>query len=65
MMVTDFNRFSARPADRPPSPVAKDNVSSATPKAGTNPVFTDHESTEITIRFKFYQKMPMQPRKWL
>jgi hypothetical protein len=55
-MVTDFNRSSARPADRPPSPVAKDDVSTATPKAGTIPVFTDHESTEIVVRFEFLPK---------
>jgi hypothetical protein len=56
MMVTDFNRFSARSADRPPSPAAEDDVSTATPKAGTAPVFPPHESTEITVRFEFLLK---------
>jgi hypothetical protein len=55
-MVTDLKRVSARSADCPPHPVADDDVSTATPKAGTIPVFIDPELTEITVHFEFLQK---------
>jgi hypothetical protein len=55
-MVTDLKCFSARSADRLPSPIAEDDVSTATPKAGTNPVFTDPELTEIMVHFEFLPK---------
>jgi hypothetical protein len=51
-----FFCFSARSADRPPPPIPKDDVSTATPKAGTVPIFPYHESTEITVCFEFLPK---------
>ena len=55
-MVIDFNRFSARKADRPNPPDTDDAVSTATPKAGTTPTDIDEEKKEIVLRFEFQPK---------
>jgi hypothetical protein len=55
-MVIDFNRFSARPADRPSKSDTEDDASTATPKTGTTPIDLDDEMKEITVRFDFQPK---------
>jgi hypothetical protein len=55
-MVINFNRFSARKADRPTPSDTDDAVSTATPKAGTTPTDIDEEMKEIMHRFKFQPK---------